>query len=119
MSDETTTPPLPYRATPNDVLKYLQSREKASACPVCGENNWQLFTEFDMQNGAPAADLVAIGVSSNGSHFINPPTLPLIALICNNCAYTRFHAKKLIEHVVSQSQGELPGVPVIDEESHG
>jgi len=72
------------------VLKFLNDRGVGAACGVCGHREWFLGdTESEFAAQVPI-------LLEKGLQFPTPH-LPLIYIVCRNCAHVRFFAKGLID----------------------
>lgn len=64
----------------NKLQSWLDTKGVRPSCPACGTNNW-----------APG-DVIAAPVFAEGGFRIGGPTVPMVQLICANCAYVRLFA---------------------------
>ena len=62
------------------LRKWLEEKKATPSCPSCGQNNWSL------------GEMVAALPFESGGVRIGGPTVPMVQLVCGNCAYVRFHA---------------------------
>lgn len=63
------------------IQQALQSKG-FGACPLCRQNNWQLWDGFVQ---APAVSLSG-DIAFGGSH------VPMVQIICTNCGFVSHHA---------------------------
>lgn len=77
---------------PEDVDRFLHHQAKIQKCNYCDNETWIIATDDnDFVIQIPL-------VSSNGGYTIPPPrNIPLIGLVCEKCANTRFLARNLVE----------------------
>ena len=63
------------------VETWLNSKSTTSPnCPFCNHNNWSI------------GDVIAAPVFASGGFNIGGPTVPMVQVICGNCAYVRLFA---------------------------
>jgi len=62
--------------------KWLNSKRAFGSenCPICGYNDWK------------PGDIVVAPVRSGGGTRLGGPTVPMVQLICGNCAYVLLFA---------------------------
>lgn len=59
---------------------WVNSKGVNPACPACGHRQWTV------------GDIIAAPVFAEGGFNIGGPTVPMVQVICNNCAYVRLFA---------------------------
>lgn len=59
---------------------WINKKGVKPSCPTCGQNNWSV------------GDIIAAPVFAGGNFNIGGPTVPMVQLICGNCAYVRLFA---------------------------
>ena len=62
------------------LQKWMNNKGLNPTCPVCNENKWS------------TGDVISAPVFDKGGFQIGGPTVPMVQLICNNCAYVRLFA---------------------------
>jgi predicted nucleic-acid-binding Zn-ribbon protein len=62
------------------VQSWLNTKGVTPNCPACGRNNWT------------TGDVIAAPVFAEGGFNIGGPTVPMVQVICGNCAYVRLFA---------------------------
>ncbi|GEM_PF-6718653 len=75
-------------------MHYFESVGAKGTCPCCGQNNW-------LSTRAPH-DLVFayVATKADGGLLVNPPSIPVTVLICENCHFVRQHALKPLVHKI-------------------
>lgn len=64
----------------NKLQSWLNSKGVNPNCPACGHSKWTV------------GDVIAAPVFAGGGFNIGGPTVPMVQVICNNCAYVRLFA---------------------------
>lgn len=59
---------------------WLGSKARGNACPVCGQSNWTV------------GDIVSAPVFSGSGISIGGKTIPMVQVVCTNCAYIQLFA---------------------------
>lgn len=67
----------------NKIIEVLKQRGLTSQCPRCNHPNWSLIDGYFNQTIQPNVE---------GSIVIGGPSVPSIALACNNCGFISQHA---------------------------
>jgi hypothetical protein len=62
------------------LARWLEQRGAGNQCPSCGRNEWA------------TGDIVSAPVFTGGGIAIGGPTVPMVQLVCGNCAFVRLHA---------------------------
>ena len=62
------------------LQSWLNAKGVAPNCPACGQNKWTV------------GDVISAPVFSGGGLNIGGPTVPMVQVICGNCAYVRLFA---------------------------
>jgi predicted nucleic-acid-binding Zn-ribbon protein len=83
---------------------WLKSKNVSMICPSCGHNEWS------------AADVVVAPVFAAGM-VIGGPTVPMVQLICKNCAYVKLYAAVPIGLLEPEAQ-KAPPAQQPEEEKH-
>lgn len=73
--------------TEADVQQFFAERAQNWKCEVCGRSDWglgDLHTKYE-----------TLGIADKGSMQLGPH-VPLVLLVCNNCAHIRLFARNII-----------------------
>jgi len=62
------------------VRDWMQSKQVSGICPSCSQSNWT------------AADIVSAPVITTKGITMGGPTVPMVQVICSNCAHVRLFA---------------------------
>ncbi len=62
------------------VQSWSRTKGVNASCPACGRSNWE------------AGDLIAAPSFTGGGMTIGGPTIPMLPLVCANCATVRLFA---------------------------
>jgi predicted nucleic-acid-binding Zn-ribbon protein len=62
------------------LQSWLNAKSVSPNCPACGQNKWTV------------GDVIAAPVFGGGGFNIGGPTVPMVQVICGNCAYVRLFA---------------------------
>lgn len=92
--------PLPVILTAERVSAFLAARKVRMVCPMCSASDWTAMEDADNLG------FLVYTQSPQGNQ--GGKTLPLIALICKNCHYVWWMARRPVE-VWSQEQHDGNG----------
>ena len=59
---------------------FLNRKRRNHQCPSCGQSNWS------------PGDVIMAPVMQNGGVAMGGPSVPMVQVICDNCAYVQLYA---------------------------
>jgi len=74
--------------TEADINAFLKDKKAEIDCPSCHQNTWSAIA----QNWT-----VMVPIQESADYKIPPPHVPAFAMICNNCGFIKFFARRVIE----------------------